>query len=89
MSKRCKTMLYGYWQLFTHIKTDNFYEDIADNAEKRFYTSNHEVDRPLLRGKNKWWIMKDELEEKKCVIKRILQFNDHKDWLFKNEIKWY
>ena len=31
--------------------------------------------------------MKDELEEKKCVIKRILQFNDYKDWLFKNEIK--
>ena len=37
----------------THIKTDNFYENIADNAEKRFYTSNHEVDRPLLRRKNK------------------------------------
>ena len=26
---------------------------------------------------------------KKCVIKRILQFNDYKDWLFKNEMKWY
>ena len=37
----------------THIKTDNFYEDIADNAEERFYTSNHEVNRPSLRGKDK------------------------------------
>ena len=70
----------------THIKADNFYEDIVDNAEKRFYTSNHEVNRPLLRGKGKWGIMKDELEGKKCVIKRTLQFNGYKDWLFQNEI---
>ena len=81
--------------------------------EKRFDTSNYEVERPLLTGKNKKVIglMKDELGEKimtefvalrpatcsylmddgnndkiaketnkkkKCVMKRILKFNDYK-----------
>ena len=36
-----------------HIKTEDFYEDIADDEEKRFDTSNYEVDRPLPKGKNK------------------------------------
>ena len=46
-----------------HIKTEDFYEHIADDVEKRFDTSNYEVDRPLLIGKNKNVIelMKDEL----------------------------
>ena len=46
-----------------HIKTDDFYKDIANDVEKRFETSNYEVDRPLPRGKNKKVIglMKDEL----------------------------
>ena len=35
------------------IKTKDFYEDIAHDAEKRFYISNYEVDRPLPKGKNK------------------------------------
>ena len=35
------------------IKTKYFYKDIADNVEKRFDTSNYEVDRPLPTGKNK------------------------------------
>ena len=30
-----------------HIKTQDFYEDIGDNTEKRFDTSKYEVDRPL------------------------------------------
>ena len=30
--------------------------------------------------------MLKELKEKKCVIKRILQFNDYNNCLFKNEI---
>ena len=47
----------------THIKTEDFYKDIADDVEKRFDTSNYEVDRPLPTGKNKKVIglMKDEL----------------------------
>ena len=101
-----------------HIKTEDFYKDIADDVKKRYDTSNYEVDRPLPKGMNKKVIglMKDELGgkiitefvalrpktyyyltdddknikkakgAKKCVIKRILKFNDYKNCLFKNEI---
>ena len=46
-----------------YIKTEDFSEDIADDIEKRFDTSNYEVDRPLPTGNNKKVIglMKDEL----------------------------
>ena len=46
-----------------HIKTEDFYEDIAEDVEKRFDTSNYECNRPLAKGKNKEVIrlMKDEL----------------------------
>ena len=49
-----------------HIKTEHFYKDIVDHVEKRFDTSNYEVDRPLPTGKNKKMIglMKDELGRK-------------------------
>ena len=93
-----------------YIKTEDFYKDIADDAECIFDTSNYEVDRPLPTRKNKKVIglMKDELggkiikefvalrqktysyltddckedkkakETKKCVIKRVLKFNNYK-----------
>ena len=46
-----------------NIKTEDFHKDIANDVEKRFDTSNYEVDRPLPTGKNKKVIglMKDEL----------------------------
>ena len=46
-----------------NIKTEDFCKDIANDVEKRFDTSNYEVDRPLSTGKNKKVIglMKDEL----------------------------
>ena len=46
-----------------HIKTEDFYKDIADNIEKKYDTSNDTVERPLPMGKNKKIIgmMKDEL----------------------------
>ena len=46
-----------------HMETENFYKDIADDVEKRFDTSNYEINRPLPIGKNKKVIglMKDEL----------------------------
>ena len=46
-----------------HIKSEDFYKDIADDVEKRFDTSNYEINRPLPIGKNKKVIglMKDEL----------------------------
>ena len=49
--------------LISFIKTEDFYEDVANNVEKRFDTSNYEVDRPVPTGKNKKVIglMRDEL----------------------------
>ena len=46
-----------------NIKTNDFYEDIANDVEDRFDTFNYEVNRPLQIGKNKKVIglMKDEL----------------------------
>ena len=100
------------------IKTEDFYKDIADDVEKRFDTSNYEVDRPLPTGKNKKVIglMKNELGRKiitkfvalrpktysyltddckedkkakgtkKCVIKRVIKFNDYKDSLLNDKV---
>ena len=36
-----------------NIKTEDFYKDISNDVEKRFGTSNYEVNRPLSTGKNK------------------------------------
>ena len=101
-----------------NIKTEDFYEDIANDVEKRFDTSNYEVDRPLPTGKNKKVIglMKDELGgkiitefitlrpktysyltddgkedkkakgTKKCVIKRMIKFDDYKKFLLNSEV---
>ena len=100
------------------IKTNDFYEDIANDVENRFNTSNYEVSRPLPMGKNTKIIglMKDELGgkiitefvtltpktysyltdegkedkkakgTKKCVIKKMIKFNDYKKCLFNDEV---
>ena len=49
-----------------NIKTEGFYEDIANDVEKRFDTSNYDVNRLLPKGRNKKVVglMKDELEGK-------------------------
>ena len=119
-----------------HIKTNDFYKDIASDVENRFDTSNYEVNtseitaepsslersalarRPLPTGKNKKVIglMKDELGgkiitefvtlrpkmysfltnngkedkkakgTKKCIIKKMIKFNDYKKCLLNGEI---
>ena len=48
------------------ITAEDFYEDIANDVEKRFDASNYEVNRSLPNGKNKKVIglMKDELRGK-------------------------
>ena len=101
-----------------NIKTKNFYEDIANDVENRFDTSNYEVNRPLPMGRNKKVIslMKDELGgkiiaefvtlrletysyltddgkedkkakgTKKCVIKKMIKFNDYKKYLLNGEV---
>ena len=41
-----------------NIKTEDFYEDIGDDAEKRFDTSNYKINTPLPKGKkqeNDWF----------------------------------
>ena len=55
-------LLYGYRQLHYSCKTEDFYKDIAKDIEKKFNSSNYDVDRPLLMGKNKKVIglMKDK-----------------------------
>ena len=57
-------LCYMYTDSFImNIKTEDFYKDIANDVEKRFDTSNYEVNRPLPTGRNKKVIglMKDEL----------------------------
>ena len=100
-----------------YVKTENFYEDIADDVNKWFDTSNYEVDRRLPERKNKKVIgfMKDKLRRKimtkfaapraktcsylmdddseskkakgtkKCVVKRMLKFNDFKNCVVNNK----
>ena len=101
-----------------NIKTNDFYEDIANDVENRFDTSNYEVNRPLPTGKNKKVIglMKDELggkiitefvtlrsktysfltddgkedkkvkATKKCIIKKMIRFNNYKKCLLNDEV---
>ena len=101
-----------------NIKTNDFYEDIANDVENRFDTSNYEVNRSLPMGMNKKIIglMKDELGgkiitefvtlrpkiysyltddgkedkkakgTKKCVIKKMIKFNDNKKCLLNGEV---
>ena len=61
--------------LIMHIKTGDFYKDIADNVEKRFDTPNYEdeCDRQLPKGKDKKVIglVKDELEAKKSMTQFV------------------
>ena len=58
-----KTMLHGYRHFCYSIKTEDIYENVADDDEKRFDTSNYEVNRQLLTRMNKKEIrlMKDKL----------------------------
>ena len=39
-----------------NIKTEDFYQDIANDVEKRSDKSNYEVNKPLPKGKNKKWL---------------------------------
>ena len=53
-------MLYGF---IVRITIDEIYKYIAEDVERRFVTSNYELDSPLPKAKNKKVIglMKDEL----------------------------
>ena len=67
-----------------HIKTEDFYEDIAPDVEERFDTSNYTADRPILIVKNKKALgkFKDELGGKimtKFVGLRLKTYSYLKD----------
>ena len=54
-----------------HVKTDDTYKDIAEDVEKRFDTSNFEIDRPLPKEKKKViGLMNDELGGK--IMKKFV-----------------
>ena len=61
--QNCKLCYLDTDSFIIHIKTKNFYKNIANDVEKRFDTSNYIQERPLSTGKNKKVIglMKDEL----------------------------
>ena len=103
-----------------YVRTEDFYEDMANDGDTWFDTSNHvaKLNRPLSIGKYKNEIgkMKDKLGgkimtkffasraksysysmdddgeakkakgTKKCVIKRMLKFNDHKNCVLNNKV---
>ena len=54
---------HGYRHFIVYFKRDDIYKDIAEDVEAKFDTSNYELDRPVMNGKNKKVIglMKDEL----------------------------
>ena len=107
-------LCYMYTDSFImNIKTNDFYKDISDDVDNRFDTSNYEVKRPLLMGKNKKVIglMKDELGgeiitefiaysyltdndkidkkakgTKKCIIKKMIKFDDYKKCLLNDKV---
>ena len=100
------------------IKTNDFYEDFANDVECKFDSSNYEVNGPLPMGKNKKVIglikyeiggkiitefvtlrpktysyLTDDGKEdkkakgtKKCVIKKMIKFNDYKKRLLNDEV---
>ena len=52
MVKIVKLCYMNTGSFIVHVKTDDIYKDIAQYVEKRFDTSNYEIDRPLPKGKN-------------------------------------
>ena len=60
----------GTYSLIIHIKTKYVYKEILDYVDKRFDTSDHEVNRPLPTGKNEKLIgiLKDKLGRQIIII---------------------
>ena len=56
-----QNFLYGYRLLHYSCKTDDIYEDIAEDVETRFDTSNFEIDKPEINRQKVIGLMKDEL----------------------------
>ena len=53
MEKKAKLCYMDKGSFIVYIRTEDIYIDIAKNVEIRFETSNYELERPLLKGRNK------------------------------------
>ena len=64
--EKAKLCYMGRDSFLLYIKSNDMYKDIEEDVETGFDTSNYELDRPLLKGKNKQVIglMKNELSGK-------------------------
>ena len=75
-----------------YIKTEDVYEDIANDVKKWFDTLNYENDRPLSRKFMISYLMGNDKEHKrakgtkKYIMKRENAFKNYKDCLLKNKI---
>ena len=91
-----KTLMYKFWydyikpkygdraklcykdtdSLLIYILTENIYEEISDDVERWFdaYTMNDDSEKKKAKG------------TKKCVIKRILMYENYKDCLFNDAV---
>ena len=69
--KNAKLYYMDTYSFIVFVKADGICNNIAENAETRFDTSNFEIDRPLPKGKNKkvTRLMKNELLEQ--IMKEI------------------
>ena len=76
-----------------NIKTNDFYNDFANDVEKRFELGGKIITEFVtLRPKTYWYSTDDGKEDKKakgtkkCVIKRMVKFNNYKNCLLKDKI---
>ena len=58
-----------------YIKTEEFYVDVANNSDKRFDSSNYELDRPLRCLKNKSVFGKTEDEFGRKILTEFAAFS--------------
>ena len=68
----------GRDSFIAHVKMKDIYNDISEDVEKRFDTSNYEVDRPLPTGINKklLGLMQDE-SRGKIITEFVDKFQNH------------
>ena len=52
-SERTKLCYINTDSFIVHIKTNEICKDISEDVEKRFDTSNYDIDRPFPKGRNK------------------------------------
>ena len=68
----------GRDSFIAHVKMRDIYNDISEDVEKRFNTSNYEVDRPLPTGINKKLLGLMQNESRgKIITEFVRQISEH------------